>query len=64
MYILFLFFDLTSLTNVQLYIIISINLAKNISVLVLDIWNMLSFAIIIVLVIALFIIDYFKKHKK
>ncbi len=52
------------LLAIPLCIIINVSLAGMISVSFFDMWDILSFAIIIVSVIALLVIDYFKRHKK
>lgn len=52
------------LLAIPLCVIININIAKILSVSFFDIWDILSFAIIIVSVITLFMIDYFKRYKK
>lgn len=51
------------LLAIPLCIIINISLAKILSVSFFDIWDVLSFAIIIVCAIILFIVDYFKRNK-
>ncbi len=52
------------LLAIPLCIIINISLAGILSVSFFDIWDILSAAIIIVSVIALFMIDYFNRYKK
>lgn len=51
------------LLTIPLCIIINISLAKILSVSFFDIWDVLSFAIIIVCAIVLFFVDYFKRNK-
>ena len=52
------------LLTIPLCVMINISIAKILSVSFFDIWDILSFAIIVVSVITLFMIDYFKRHKK
>lgn len=51
------------LLTIPLCIIINISLAKTLSISPFDIWDLLSFAIITIISIALFIIDYYRIHK-
>ncbi len=52
------------LLAIPLFIIINISLAGILAVSFFDIWDILSFSIIIVSVVTIFTIDYFKRHKK
>lgn len=52
------------LLTIPLCLIINISVAKILSISFFDIWDILSFAIILASVITLFMIDYFKRHKK
>lgn len=51
------------LLAIPLCVIINIVLSKILSSVLFDIWDILSFAIIFVSVIALLFVDYFKRHK-
>ncbi len=51
------------LLTIPLCIITNISLAKTLSISTFDIWDLLSFAIIAMISIALFIIDYYRIHK-
>ncbi len=51
------------LSAIPLFVLINISVAKILSIALFDIWDILSIAIIIVSVITLFIIDYFKRRK-
>lgn len=51
------------LLTIPLCIIINISLAKTLFISPFDIWDLLSFAIITMIAIALFIIDYYRIHK-